>query len=229
MSPVLNIMTKPMISAARATKEKDRAHYFACAVLLCALLSSPPAVRCQSTSASELIDEGQRFENSGDNKSAIRLYSKAISVSSNSQLAFIRRAKCRLNLNDIKGALADLGEANRIGPPDRKVYAAKHAIHQLMEDWQLAIADADAAIKQFPNDGSMYVMRAYDEYKLEQWGPVAGDTSQAIELLPPNHHKELIEAYRLRIMAFTKLGLADKVAQDEQSVREQEQLMKEPH
>jgi hypothetical protein len=44
--------------------------------------------------------------------------------------------------------------------------------------------------------------------------------------LPPNDHKDLIEAYRLRILVSTKLGLADNVKADEKAVKEQEALLK---
>ena len=166
------------------------------------------------------LKEGTIEENAGKYHAAIKHYSKALSADPQNQRAYMRRAKCYIQLHQYKLALSDLANAGRIGPVDEKINIATHEIHKLLNDWQSAFDDANSAITLFPQDAKLYLMQAYDAYKLEQWQVVVADCTRALELIPPTDAQSSVEAYRLRILGYTSLGQTEKGNDDENRVKQ---------
>ena len=129
---------------------------------------------------------GLACQESGNNKSAIQFYDKAIKANPQDVATYYNRGLAKGKSGDHKGAIADHNRAIEINPQHSDTYNNRGISIKELGDLPGAIADYDRAIEINPQNASAYINRGNAKYKLCDYEGMAADYSQALEINPQN-------------------------------------------
>lgn len=111
-----------------------------------------------STNAEAFLLMGNCYDSLNNNVSALKYFSKAIALNSNSEYALIGRASVRMNIFQIKAAILDINKAIEINPKNPLSYNVRGNIKQRQHtldknnDVKAIIEDYEIALKLKPNN-----------------------------------------------------------------------------
>ncbi len=114
---------------------------------------------------------------------------------------FFLQASEKYNAGDLKGAIADYGQAIRLNPKNALAYASRGNVRYGLGDYKGAITDYDQTIRIDPKNVMAYNNRGAARSKLGDWKGEIADLGQAIQLNP-----QLAGAYNGRGFARNELG-----------------------
>ena len=154
---------------------------------------------------------------SGNNKSAIKFYDKAIKASSQFAVAYYNRGLAKFGLNDYKDAIADYNRALDINPQDAVAYCARGLAKYRLNNHKDAIADYDQAIGINKQYARAYYNRGLAKRQLGDLPGAIADYDQAIGI-----NKQYALAYYSRGDAKRAQGDNDGATADFQKAKELE-------
>jgi tetratricopeptide (TPR) repeat protein len=119
-------------------------------------------------------NRGNARADAGANEQAKADFDHAIALRATDAANFAGRARAKLGLQDLPGAIADYSEAIRIAPGNTSLYLGRGHVHYVRGDQIGAIADFTEAIRLNPESASAYNRRGLAHRR-------AGELAQAIE------------------------------------------------
>lgn len=128
------------------------------------------------------MEYGWVYENLGDEKQAIAMYSKAIESKCNK--AYGRRAQLYFALGQVKNAIADYDKAIASWDTQPGIYISRARAHQAAGHPQEAIRDYTHVIQVMPDWAEAYLGRAQMYDAIGKWDEALRDFGQAIRLDP---------------------------------------------
>lgn len=127
---------------------------------------------------------GLTFEQRGDFRKAIEVYSQAIESDPQYANAYNNRAVSKRASDDLDGAIADYNQAIDLNPQHAPAYNNRGIAKYHSGDYQGAITDFDQAINLNPLDAEVYNNRGMAKYYSSNLNEAVADFDQAIGLNP---------------------------------------------
>jgi tetratricopeptide (TPR) repeat protein len=159
-------------------------------------------------SASDLAEE---YDSLRQYELAIQSANRAIAGNKDYKKAYVARGYAYYRLGKLDRALDDITQYVSLDPSDRLAYETRANLYAMRARYQQAVDDYTKAIAMTPfEEESLYKSRGESYSKLGQWDKAVEDFNQAIKLEP-----DYVEAYKLRALAYEKLGKPELAKQDE--------------
>jgi tetratricopeptide (TPR) repeat protein/serine/threonine protein kinase len=143
----------------------------------------PPAATIE-----EVLKEADEHSTRGDFRAAVADYDAVLERDPQSVAALVGRGKCRLELQDLEKAVADLEQARSLQPdlPDVpgllvRAYTAMAEEHERKDELTPAIADYTAVLRLEPQNLAALAARGSLHAKLNDHEPAIADLVQAID------------------------------------------------
>jgi tetratricopeptide (TPR) repeat protein len=174
------------------------------ALSCCALICAPALARTV-VNIDALLQNAQLSASSGNYKTAISLYNKALKSRKNDVSIYQLRAKTRLVMSQPKAALTDLNKAVALNGNDPTNYELRARAFEALENYKKEKLDLDRLLTLTQPSAVNLLWRAHISAELKKMKDVVADCDQALSLGLPER-KDLIDLYKLRAQAYKKLG-----------------------
>ncbi len=139
---------------------------------------------------------GRIYQASGDSKSAIKYYDKAIVSNPQDSASYNNRGIVYGKLGKFHDAISDFNEAIRLNPKSYEAYNNRGLAKRNLGKFHDAISDYDEAIRLNPKDWAAYNNRGLTKQNLNKFQDAISDYDEAIRLNP-----KFYEAYNNRGVA----------------------------
>lgn len=103
-------------------------------------------------SSSFQAGKGFKAELSGDYKSAIEYFSKAIELNPQDSISYHQRGLCYYYLNDYENAIKDFDKTININPNHTDAYGNRSLVKLELKDYQGALEDIEKVLKTAPDN-----------------------------------------------------------------------------
>ncbi len=154
---------------------------------------SVPAPSPTQIQAEQLFESGFSRAEASDYQAAINDYNQAIQLNPGFAEAYYQRGRTyaiwgRLSHNraDEQKAIADLQQAIRLMPNDRRINLIRSRIYMIQGDYRRALPEANEGIRRNPESHEAYTQRGHVYSRMDDVKKSVADFSQSIRL-NPNH------------------------------------------
>lgn len=128
-------------------------------VLVASALLGMPA-HAAEPSLDDLFSNAQKALNSGQNRDAVRILTRAQQIAPNDAEVLLLRARAYTSDGDYTRALADAGKAIELKPSDPEMYLARARVYRADDKFESALADVEKAVSLAPNNPDVYLSRS---------------------------------------------------------------------
>lgn len=156
---------------------------------------------CSDISASFVTAGDIKFSNK-DYKGAFEDYNTAVQLNSDSFEAYMKRAKCNIELKKYAKAISDCDKAIKIKNDTVQVFYVRGLAYNASENFSAAFNDFSAVIRIDPNNYDAYIQRGTACEGLQKYRSATYDYTEAIRIRPKDG------------MGYYKRGLANQDAKD---------------
>ncbi|MBN1521665.1 MAG: tetratricopeptide repeat protein [Candidatus Aureabacteria bacterium] len=156
-----------------------------------------------------IMDQGVGFIDSGDYQSAIREFTRVISIDPSYGDAYYNRAIAYSSLEDYDNAIKDYTKAIEMNPQDYEAYNYRAAIYETKGETQKAIDGYTKAVEINPNYDSAFNNRGVLYFRMGQYDKAMEDYNSAIKINPLQR-----DAYYNRGLVYYNQGENDKAIKD---------------
>lgn len=152
--------------------------------------------------ATVFISSGDTKFANKDYKGAFEDYNAAVQLNNESFDAYIKRAKCNVELKKYAKAISDYDKALKIKADTIQVFYLRGLAYNASDNYASAFNDFTTVIRLDPNNYDAYMQRAYSCEGLQKYRSATYDYSEAIRIKPKDG------------AAYYKRGLANQDAKD---------------
>jgi len=171
---------------------------------LCLPLLSLPSYAHSKVAVESLLQSADMSAASGQYKTAVDLYSKALKGRKNDVSIYQRRANAKLLMSQPKQALTDLNKAVAMAGNDPTNYQLRARAFEALANYRKERLDIDHLLAITQPCGVNLLWRAHISAELKKMNDVVADCNQALTL--GLQRSELIDLYKLKAQAYKKLG-----------------------
>jgi len=127
------------------------------AIVLVAGFAAPAQ---SAESVDDMFAAASKAMNSGQNKEAIRILTRAAQAAPNDPEVLVMRARAYTSDGDHTRALADATKAIELKPDDVEMYLARIRVLRADDKFEKAMEDAQKAVELAPNNSDVFLARA---------------------------------------------------------------------
>ena len=136
-----------------------------------------------SGKAKRFYRQGVKLEQSGDSKTAVSKFDRAIEFDPDFVDAYLARGQARWKLGKSKEAEADFARAIELDPSDSIAYYARGKLRQRRRKLEGTLSDFTTAISLTPERGSLYLESGKTRYHLRDFSGAMSDLKTPEEIL----------------------------------------------
>lgn len=161
-----------------------------------------------------IIARGMEYHASGDFKSALDEFEKAVDFNPESYEAHFQRGRVLVDINEYKPALAEFERALSIDPTRAEAFNGRGVVRTKMGKYEDALKDFGLAIIIRPNYSEAFSNRGITYVQMGDLETGIAEFNQALKI-----HSGNVEAYYNRALAYAILG-DSRATEDFQKVLE---------
>jgi tetratricopeptide (TPR) repeat protein len=169
------------------------------------------AIQCDPSNALAWFNRGYRYERIGKHKEAVADLNQAISLNANLDAAIYTRAEAYAGLGQFQKAMDDANRAVS-HQTSAESLSARAIANAGLGQFERGIAESEIIINTFPKRITGYMTRGRIYAMMGKFDAAVKDYTCAIQLKPIRY--DIADLYKLRSLAFVKLGKEDLAKSD---------------
>ena len=190
----------------------SRFHQILLSLTVALALISPLSAEALPLTAATALASAQNFfqlgvneTQSGDYRAAIKHFTQAIQIGTNSA-AYSNRCLAYLQLEDYQNAVVDCTMAIQQNPGNSEAYLNRGLAHFKKGNPTAAIADYNRAVGYQPHDFRAYYNRGLAQFEQGDYAAAIADYDQALHHTPLSRNQEMAVVHNDRGLAHFHLG-----------------------